>query len=281
MSSDSNPHDRQHQPPRIAITVGEAGGVGPELAIRCAAMPRVTQQCTPILVGPGKLVRRIAQHVGLPVPSEIVDVGQLDGHAVQPGHFSAASGRASFEAVEHAIQATLDGHFDAIVTGPIQKEAWHGAGIEFPGHTELFAQRTSTNDYAMMLTSDAISCVLATIHIPLADVAASLTIESVLSAIRHAADAASRMRSRPSRITVCGLNPHAGEQGLISHQEESIVIKPAVEAARRMGIDAVGPVSPDTAFTPAQRDLTGVYVCMYHDQGLIPLKALASMMPST
>ncbi len=257
--------------------------------MRCAAMPEVVDRCTPILHGPLSLLRRIAQRVGLPWSGEVIDVGCLDADSVEPGRFSAETGLASFQAVTQAIDATLRKEVDAIVTGPIQKEAWRAAGIEFPGHTELLAHRTGAKECAMMLTSDAISCVLATIHLPLADVASSLTIESVLRAIRLGADAAARKRrgkhsdgkpgdekSDPSvRVTVCGLNPHAGEGGMFSHGEEANIISPAIQEARRLGIDAIGPLPPDTAFTPSQRQQTDVYVCMYHDQGLIPLKALA------
>ena len=188
---------------------------------------------------------------------------------IATGNVSAA------EAVDQAIADAIDGDIDAIVTGPIQKEAWHAAGIEFPGHTELLADRLGITDFCMMLTSDSISCVLATIHIPLADVPKALTTDLILRAIRLAAHALATREQRPARVTVCGLNPHAGENGLFSHGEESNVIQPAIDAARSEGIDVNGPVSPDTAFTPAIRATTDVYVCMYHDQGLIPLKALA------
>jgi 4-hydroxythreonine-4-phosphate dehydrogenase len=274
--SPSAPHEN-HSPerPRIAITVGDVSGVGPELAIRCAAMPAVTTRCTPILVGPAIAIGMIADHVGLALPPEIVDVGSLDPKDVQPGRFNAATGKASFSAVTRAIDDALAGRIDAIVTGPIQKEAWNSAGIPYPGHTELLADRTGTTECSMMLTSDKISCVLATVHIPLADVAGALTTESVSRAIRQGADAIGRRLGRPARVTVCGLNPHAGEGGMISHGEETTIIAPAILAARERGIEVIGPLPPDTAFTPAHRRETDVYVCMYHDQGLIPLKALA------
>lgn len=274
--SSLSPHDSPTPArPRIAITVGDVSGVGPELAIRCAAMPSVTSRCTPILVGPAKVIGTIADHVGLALAAEIVDVGSLDPEQVQPGRFSAATGRASFSAVTRAIDDALAGRIDAIVTGPIQKEAWNSAGIAYPGHTELLADRTGASECSMMLTSDEISCVLVTVHIPLADVAGALTTESVLRAIRQGADAIGRRLGRPARVTVCGLNPHAGEGGMISHGEEAMIIAPAILAARECGIEVTGPLPPDTAFTPAQRQQTDVYVCMYHDQGLIPLKALA------
>jgi 4-hydroxythreonine-4-phosphate dehydrogenase len=208
-------------------------------------------------------------------PATIRDLGQIDPGSVRPGVFTAQTGKASCDAVDQAVADAVAGHVDAMVTGPIQKEAWHLAGIEFPGHTELLAARLGVADYCMMLTSEVISCVLATIHLPLADVTSELSIESVERAIRLGAAAISTRNQRPARVTVCGLNPHAGENGLLSHGEEARIIEPAIQLARQDGIAIRGPLPPDTAFTPMIRQLTDVYVCMYHDQGLIPLKALA------
>ncbi|WP_442509749.1 4-hydroxythreonine-4-phosphate dehydrogenase PdxA [Novipirellula sp. SH528] len=260
--------------PKIAITVGDAAGIGPEIALKCAYSAEITEFCIPILYGPEAVLNRVASHLGLPIPA-VVDLPLANVDALTPGQFSADTGRASFAAVCAAIDSTLNQQTAAIVTGPIQKEAWHDAGIEFPGHTELLASRTGTHDFSMMLTSEAISCVLATIHIPLADVPTTLTSEGILQAIRMGADALQRRLKRPPRIAVCGLNPHAGENGLFSHGEESRIIEPAIQQARREGHDVIGPLPPDTAFTPAMRSNINVYVCMYHDQGLIPLKALA------
>jgi 4-hydroxythreonine-4-phosphate dehydrogenase len=261
--------------PRIAVTVGDVAGVGAELAMRCAGMPEVTERCCPILYGPAAVIARIADSTSQNRPTAICDVGVIDAAAVRAGHFDAETGRASFDAVDNAITDAASGRVAGIVTGPIQKEAWHDAGIEFPGHTEMLAAKLGVRHVCMMLTSESISCVLATIHIPLADVPAALSTESVLRAIRMGADALTRRNKRPARVTVCGLNPHAGENGMLSHGEESEIIEPAVARARDDGIDVRGPLPPDTAFTPAIRAGTDVYVCMYHDQGLIPLKALA------
>ena len=261
--------------PRIVISVGEVSGVGPELALRCASLPEVTRRCTPILAGPEAIIRQIAQRLDLFVPPRVLDVGNQPDLRARPGDFSAATGQASYEAVCSGIDAALSGQAAALVTGPIQKEAWHLAGIRFPGHTELLSQRTGATEYAMMLTAEEISCALVTTHVPLADVAGLLSVESILRTIRLAAEGLRRRMARSPRITVCGLNPHAGENGILSHGEEEALIAPAIAAARQQGLEAVGPVPPDTAFTPAMRARTDVYVCMYHDQGLIPLKALA------
>ncbi len=287
-----SPHRVSHRP-RIALTVGDVAGIGPELVLQCAALAEVQTACVPLVIGPMGVLRHIAKQLAFPLPDAIrphelesapprelsgprvIDVGELDPIAVRPGVFTAATGAASYAAVEFAIDAALAGHVDGIVTGPIQKEAWHAAGIPFPGHTELLAAKTGSGDARMMLTSDTISCALVTIHLPLADVAATLTTESIAGTIRMAAAAVHRRLGRPARITVCGLNPHAGEHGLFSHGEEESIIAPAIEQAQMEGLDVCGPLPPDTAFTPTQRNATDVYVCMYHDQGLIPLKALS------
>ncbi|MGB7342764.1 MAG: 4-hydroxythreonine-4-phosphate dehydrogenase PdxA [Pirellulaceae bacterium] len=274
--------------PRLAITVGDVAGVGPELALKCMELDEVRHQCVPLIFGPESVLQLIADRLQLTCPPRIdvkqigvasgpaiVDVGDLDAGQVQGGTVDQFTGRASFEAVDLAITKALSQEVAAIVTGPIHKEAWHAAGIDFPGHTELLAKRTGTSDFCMMLTSETISCVLATIHIPLADVSSSLTTEKVLRAIRQSHVALSRRLGRVPRITVCGLNPHAGENGLFSHGEETNIIQPAIDQALTDGVQVTGPLPPDTAFTPAVRAATDVYVCMYHDQGLIPLKALA------
>ncbi|NND96243.1 MAG: 4-hydroxythreonine-4-phosphate dehydrogenase PdxA [Pirellulaceae bacterium] len=283
--SKKRPADRL---PRIAITVGDAAGVGPELALQCAGLDEIRRRCVPLVFGPQAVVAAIAERLGVPCPktiplesvserteSALVDVGNLARQDVRPGHVDKATGQASFDAVDFAITAALRHDIDAIVTGPIHKHAWNAAGIEFPGHTELLADRTGTTDFCMMLTSETISCVLATIHIPLADVSSTLSTQLILRAIRLGGAALSRRLGRPARITVCGLNPHAGENGLFSHGEETNLIVPAIEQARQSGLQVTGPLPPDTAFTPAIRQRTDVYVCMYHDQGLIPLKALS------
>ena len=274
---------------RIGITIGDPAGIGPELALRVASDWPATAQASLVLIGDGNLLDRVGTSLGIQCPPGIaldklsghdrgvatLSVGSLAADQVIPGHWTAATGEASYQWVRFAVEAAMRNQIDAIVTGPIQKEAWHDAGVEFPGHTELLAEMTGTKEYQMMLTSPEISCVLVTIHVPLADVAAALTIENVYQAIRLGSAALSRSLGRPARVTVCGLNPHAGENGLFSHQEEERIIQPAIDRARAEGLNVIGPLSPDTAFVPTHRRKTDVYVCMYHDQGLIPLKALA------
>ena len=261
--------------PSIAITVGDVAGVGPELALRCAALPEITRRCRPILYGPTNAIDEIGRSCGIERATETREIGEIELSKLTAGQFSEQTGRASYLAVRRAVEDALSGDVQGVVTGPIQKEAWHDAGIRFPGHTELLAEMTGVDEFCMMLTSQELSCVLVTIHVPLADVAAMLSVESVLRAIRLGADALGKRLGRPARVKVCGLNPHAGENGMFSHGEERDVIEPAISRAREMGLHVEGPLPPDTAFTARVRSETDVYVCMYHDQGLIPLKALA------
>lgn len=274
---------------RIGLTIGDAAGIGPELALRVAASWPARSNASLVLIGSDALLRRVGLAIGLNCPATITEnelaqfcsgvavlsIGALNVDAVKAGQWSAETGGASYQWVRWAIDAAQRKSIDAIVTGPIQKEAWHAAGIEFPGHTELLAAMTDTPECRMLLTSAEISCVLATTHLPLADVARSLTCKVVYRSIVLGHRALTHTLGRPARVTVCGLNPHAGEHGLFSHGEEERVIVPAVNQARAEGMHVVGPLSPDTAFVPSQRKVTDVYVCMYHDQGLIPLKALA------
>lgn len=282
--------------PRLAITAGDVAGVGPEIALKIAADSDIVSRCQISLIGPAPLFRRIAATLDLTLPevipgeqfsqhqgrdAVILDCGQVDANQVTPGHFSAATGLASFQAVDFAIDQTLKGKFDAMVTGPIQKEAWHQAGTGYLGHTELLADRTGTSQFSMMLSGKTCSTVLVTIHLPLADAVAQLSIERIVQAIMQGGMAMEKRHGRPPRITVLGLNPHAGEHGLLSHGEEERWIEPAIEQVRSWSAsearhwEVTGPVPPDTAFTPAMRERTDVHICMYHDQGLIPLKALS------
>jgi 4-hydroxythreonine-4-phosphate dehydrogenase len=263
--------------PRIAITTGDPAGIGPELCLRLLKEPAVRAVCDPLVVGDLALLNRVARQLGwlLPDPGLVHDLKAIEADAVAPGKVSSACGNAAYRYVTFAIDEALSGRVDAIATGPINKEALNAAGVSFPGHTEILADRTKTPRACMMLTSDAITCALVTVHVGYREVPGLLTRELVRETIEFTAAAMERLRGRKPRLLVCGLNPHAGERGLFGAGEEEKIIAPAVEDARAKGIDVNGPLPPDTAFLPKYRTATDAYVCMYHDQGLIPLKALA------
>src|SRR5690606_23359482 len=188
-------------------------------------------------------------------------------------------GDVSFQMVEDAIAAAKrpvadPARVDAVVTGPISKAAWAAAGhADFPGHTELFADRFGVSRYGMMFVTPRLRVILATAHIPLMAVGPALTAERVERAITLGTDACRRLGVDAPRIAVCGLNPHAGEGGLLGPEDDA-VIAPAIAAAQRTGLDARGPFPADTIFIAAARGDWDLVVAMYHDQGLIPVKLL-------
>jgi 4-hydroxythreonine-4-phosphate dehydrogenase len=239
--------------PRIGITVGDPAGIGPEIAVKAALDPRVLDVCTPILYGPH---------------------GPDALRAFTPGQLSVEAGRAAYAAVEAAVEDARMGRTDAIATAPINKEAWAMAGIPWRGHTDLLAHLTNTPRVAMMFYADALRVVLATIHVPIAEVPRLLTRELVDFIIDLTAREMPRFGCPRPRLALAGLNPHAGEHGVIGGEDEA-VLRPAVEAARAQGIDITGPWPGDTVFARATRGDFDVVIACYHDQGLIPVKLLA------
>ena len=194
-----------------------------------------------------------------------------------PGVVSADTGRASFGYIQAAIDAALAGEVAAVSTAPINKEAIHSAGINYPGHTEMFAARTNAVRSCMMQFSPELTCTFVTVHVGYAEVPALLSVARILEVIEltRLPVAMRSLHGHEPRLVVCGLNPHAGEHGLFGEREEERIIIPAIEAARAQGMTIEGPLPPDTAFLPWKRKATDAFVCMYHDQGHIPVKALA------
>jgi len=236
--------------PRIAITVGDPAGIGPEIAAKAARDPRVLDVCEPIVYGPPH------------------------GAVFAAGILSADAGRAAYDVIVRAVDDARAGVVAGIATAPINKEAFRLAGLQWPGHTELLAHLTGARDVAMMFHSDALRVVLATIHVPLADVPRMLTKPLMERIVALTAREIAKFDKVAPRIAVAGLNPHAGEHGLFGC-EEAEAIAPAIEACRTRGIDVRGPFPADTIFLRAQRGEFDVVVACYHDQGLIPIKLLA------
>ncbi len=279
--------------PKIAVTMGDPAGVGPELCLQLLSDAETLDRCTPIVFGDVGLLKRVAERLDLPLTGEIVqrdewparietlsqaailDLNVMGPADVQAGQVSPATGRASFEYIDAAIDAAMANEVQAIMTGPIHKEAIHAAGIPHPGHTEILAAKTGADRICMMLTSEPITCSLVTAHVGYADVPQQITVDAVRDTIELSHDAMRRIRKQDVHLIVCGLNPHAGEHGLFGNREEERLIQPAIDAARAKGFSVEGPLPPDTAFLPSNRERADCYVCMYHDQGLIPFKALA------
>ena len=273
--------------------MGDPAGVGPELCLRLLADREMSERCVPVIFGDAAVLDRVATQLHWPLEARrisraewpnacrelaepaVLDLKCIEAAAIVPGKVAGICGQAAFDCFTFAIDEALAGRVDAITTAPLNKEALHAAGQPFPGHTEILEARTKAERSCMMLTSEQITCSLVTVHIGLRDVPTLLTTQGILDTIELSAAAMQRIRGRKPRLLVCGLNPHAGEHGLFGDREEERVIIPAIEAARRKGIDIDGPLPPDTAFLPKYRKACDCYICMYHDQGLIPLKALA------
>jgi 4-phospho-D-threonate 3-dehydrogenase / 4-phospho-D-erythronate 3-dehydrogenase len=263
--------------PVIALTMGDPAGIGPELCLKMLYDPAVLAEATPVIYGSRGVLLRVAEACGLPVPAQesVVDCGSIDAAGVLPGAVSAACGQAAFDYIRSAVERAVRAEVAGVATAPINKEALRAAGVPYPGHTEILAALTGSPRVCMMLASDVLTVSMVTTHIGLCDVPGKLTPERVLDVIQLTGAAVRRLRGRPMKIGVCGLNPHAGEHGLFGRGEEEAAIVPAIAAAREAGIEAEGPIPPDTAFVPNRRQAYGAIVCMYHDQGHIPFKMLA------
>jgi 4-hydroxythreonine-4-phosphate dehydrogenase len=239
---------------RIAVTVGDPAGIGPEVVWEALHSDALVKDCVFEVVGAKE--------------------------AAQPGHPTEAGARSAFEALESAASGLLEGRYAAVVTGPIHKARMRKVGFLFPGQTEFFAHRSQTLDYTMCLTGGPLTVALVTAHVPYREVPESLSPRAILRTGLQLADfLALRLRQSGKksvpRIAVAGLNPHAGEEGLLGG-EEAALISPCVQQLNTDGRAVFsGPLSPDTVFyRAAQGEFDGV-ICMYHDQGLIPLKLLA------
>ena len=271
--------------PKIAVTMGDPAGVGPEICLRLLQDEAIARLCTPIVFGSAAVLEQAAVQCCVAKPGKVVaglseadspcvlDIGAIGLDDFTTGAVNAATGRAAFTYIEDAINAALSGQIAAVTTAPINKVALHAADIPFPGHTEIFAAKTHAPRYCMLQYSSEVRAVFVTTHVGYAEVPGLLTKAAILDTIELGAQAMRRIRGGAPRIVVLGLNPHAGENGLFG-TEEQVAIIPAIESARKLGLNVEGPVPPDTAFLPAKRRETDLFVCMYHDQGHIPLKAL-------
>lgn len=271
--------------PRLGLTAGEPAGIGPDLVIAAAGRP-----CPAALLAYGdpsllaerarllrRAVRIIEHRAGTPLPPH--ECGQLHVLPVVlkapavPGRVDPANAPATLEAVRTAVTAALAGEIDAVVTAPISKAAINEAGIPFTGHTEFIGELCAAPLPVMMLMSDALRVVLVTTHLPLARVSAAITPERLQSTLEITdAELRRRFGIAEPRLLVCGLNPHAGEDGHLG-REELDVIGPVLDRLRSRGLRLTGPVAADTAFTGDSLRNVDAVVAMYHDQGLPPLKA--------
>jgi 4-phospho-D-threonate 3-dehydrogenase / 4-phospho-D-erythronate 3-dehydrogenase len=282
--------------PIVAITMGDAAGIGPEIICKALTLhPEVFECCRPLVVGDADSLGRTIAHLGLGVvvrrregPEDVVyALGEIDCISLDlvpadlpMGQLSAQAGEAAYRFVEKAVTLALAGRVSAICTAPLNKEALHLAGRHYPGHTELLAELTGTKDVVMMLTTGLkdgghLRVAHVTTHVGLIDAVERIDVQRVLLVI-ELAEATLRpvVAGRRPRIAVCGINPHAGEGGLFGRGEEADKIKPAIDAAIAKGIDVIGPLPADSIFFRASRGDFDCIVAMYHDQGHGPVKVL-------
>ena len=276
-------------PPRLLITLGDVAGIGPEIVAR--AWPHLFAHCRPVVVGDPGWLRRGLDLVG---PAGTVQPVATPGgrcagrrtccpacaasdqdlsRSSAGRQVSAAAGRAAYDFLCRAIDETLAGEADGIVTAPLHKEGLHAAGLRYPGHTEILAERSGVREFAMVLAVEGLAVAHVTLHMALRDVFRHLTTAAVLEKARLLDGLLRRLLGRKPRLGVAALNPHASDGGLFGDEEERI-IAPAVERAKAEGLDASGPWPTDTLFVRARDGEFDGVVAMYHDQGHIALKLL-------
>jgi 4-hydroxythreonine-4-phosphate dehydrogenase len=275
--------------PVIGITMGDATGVGPEIIIKSLAHDSVYQQCRPLVIGDARRLERARQIVGgelavrrIDAPSQArYEPGTVDciDLALIPddlpfGQLSSIAGDAAYRYIARAVELAQAQTIDAICTAPLNKEALHAGGHKFPGHTEMLAHLTGVPEVSMMLVAPHLRVIHVTTHIGLLDAIRKIDVGLVQRTIERGHATLLRAGIAAPRIGVCGINPHAGENGLFGHGEEEEKIIPAVEHLRARGMDITGPLPADTLFYRAGRGDFDLVVAMYHDQGHGPVKVL-------
>ncbi len=274
--------------PIIGITMGDPAGIGPEIAVKTLSKKEVYEISKPIVIGDYGVMKHASESITklyLPIkPVEsvkdanfkhgeinVLDLKNVNLEKLVHGKVDAMCGKASFEYIRKVIELALNKEVDATVTGPIHKEAINKAGYHYAGHTEIYAKLTKTKSYAMMLAEGDFRVAHVSTHVSLRKACSRVKKRRVLEVIKLADDAVKSLGIKNPKIGVAGLNPHSGEGGLFGN-EEIKGIMPAVEGAKKLGINVEGPIPPDTIFPKAKSGLYDIVVAMYHDQGHIPLK---------
>jgi len=279
----------QNKKPRIAITMGDAAGVGPEIIMKSLAHRELYDRCRPLVVGDAARLEEAGRLAGAPLPVRVLaDAGDaqyqpgtvdcIDLHLIPQGlpfgQLSATAGHAAYEYIRVATELAMQRGIEAICTAPLNKEALHAGGHIFPGHTELLAALTHTPEVSMMLTAPGLRVIHVTTHIGIIDAIAKIEPGLVERTISRGMEVLVKAGIPRRKIAVCGINPHAGENGLFGHGEEEEKIIPAIEKCRARGWDVEGPLPADTLFFRASRGDFDMVVAMYHDQGHGPVKVL-------
>jgi 4-hydroxythreonine-4-phosphate dehydrogenase len=269
--------------------MGDPAGVGPEVTAKALGHPSVAAACRAVVIGDASVmsasldliqspltlhpVERVADCVFAPGTVECLDLANVDVRTLPRGAVSPEAGRAAYAYIENAVRLCQSGQVDGMVTAPVNKEALAAGGHAFSGHTEILASLSGTRDFAMLLMGDELRVIHVTTHVALRRVPDLVTRDRVLRVIRLAQQTMGGLGEARPRIAVCGLNPHAGEEGLFGDEEQKEII-PAIEAARNEGLDVHGPLPADTLFSRARGGEFDIVVAMYHDQGHVPVKTL-------
>ncbi|MCK5217939.1 4-hydroxythreonine-4-phosphate dehydrogenase PdxA [bacterium] len=291
--------------PRLVISMGDPAGIGPEVIIKALQDKKLAARIQPLVIGDPEVMKRAAKicrsKIRIFPVKEVAEADFKPGilsvwnishpffrergqykeiiiprGGIMPGKWSPYTGKVSYIAVEYATKFVLDQKADAIVTAPICKQAWHAAGVFFSGHTEVIGRLTKTKDFAMMFMDGKFRLVLVTIHEPLAQVPKLITRQRIIKITHIAAkELQERFNIKQPRIAVAGLNPHAGEAGIIGQEEIREIIPAIQDLAHNRRFEITGPYSPDALFINDKKRLFDLIVCMYHDQGLIPFKMAA------
>ena len=275
--------------PLIGIAMGDPTGIGSEIAAKALGRKQIYQICKPLVIGDAKLMQQACKIAKVdlkinPIKQarkgkynygilDVLDLQNVDLNKLVYKKVSKEGGKASLDYIYKVIALAMSKEIDATVTGPIHKEAINLAGCPYVGHTEIYAQRTGTKDYAMMLIEEKFRVVHVTTHVPMRDVSRLIKKERVIKVIKLAYQAMIDLGIKNPRIIVPGFNPHASDGGLFGDEEER-EIAPAIEQAKKEGINVEGPIPPDTAFIKLKSEQYDVAIAMYHDQGHIPLKLL-------
>ncbi|WP_020617845.1 4-hydroxythreonine-4-phosphate dehydrogenase PdxA [Paenibacillus daejeonensis] len=275
--------------PTIGITMGDAAGIGPEVIVKALEHQEIYDTCRPLVIGDAKMLTRVLPIVASeltihPVKSaadarfehgtiDVLDLNLLPAD-LPFGNVSAAAGDAAYQYLAEAVNLAKQGEIQSICTAPLNKEALHKGGHLYPGHTEILAALTDTEDFSMMLTTPNLRVIHLTTHMGLIAAIESITPERTYTVVKLAHDTLSKAGIANPRVAVCGINPHAGENGLFGNGEEETKLIPGIERAAAEGIDVTGPYPADTLFFRAGRGDFDIVVACYHDQGHAPVKVM-------
>lgn len=275
--------------PIIGLTMGDAAGIGPEIIVMALLDARVRDICRPLVIGDTGIIKQALQIINRRATirkiaeigeahfkedvMEVIDLDNLDSEFIERGKVNPLAGKAAFEYLQYAVGMALKKDIAAVVTAPLNKEALNKSGYHYPGHTEILAELCGVEQICMMLVVRDLRVAHVSWHLSLREACNFLSKERILTNLKLGLEAVGKMGIVKPRVAVAGLNPHAGESGLLG-EEEIIHIIPAVKEARCQGIDAVGPIPPDTLFYRAKKGEFDLIIAMYHDQGHIPLKML-------